>query len=605
MWEIHKSGSVRGIEVSIYGLNIEKETEKRVHHIMSTLQNVKSKIGMLLSAFALCATAAQKPNIILIMSDDMGYTDLGCYGGEIKTPNLDQLAADGLRYTEFYNTGRCCPTRASLLTGLYPHQAGIGHMMTATDAPGYQGDLNENCLTIAQALKPAGYSTYMVGKWHVTKVLTAETEDQKYNWPLQRGFDRYYGIINGASSLWDPNSLTRDNTRITIKNDPEYKPAEKYHFTDAISDHAVRYIKESEKGKPFFMYVAYTSAHWPLHAREKDIAEYKGVYDNGYAPHREARLKRAKKLGVVQPDAELSEMEGDWDKIEDKAWEARCMEVYAAMVTQMDRGIGEIIQALKETGKLDNTLVLYFQDNGGCPEKCGRSEKGPRVERAAKPQFPPIPDDVVHYTTSRPRQTRDGWIIRRGHVMPGPDDTYIGYGRNWSNVSNTPFREHKAHIYEGGISTPLIAHWPNGINGKNAIRKNQSLHLIDLMPTCLELAGATYPAEFKGKPITPMSGKSFVATFKKDAEIKRDALYFEHSKRNAMRSGDWKIVGEKILHKKLGPSGWELYNIANDRSEMHNLAAEYPERVQQMHAKYMVWAEEAKVLPLPSGNKKK
>ena len=263
----------------------------------------------------------QRPNIIVILSDDMGYSDLGCYGGEINTPTLDGLAANGLRFTQFYNTGRCCPTRASLLTGLYPHQTGVGHMMANRGVDGYRGDLNNSCRTIAEVLKPAGYSTYAVGKWHVTKHTFPEGDEQKFNWPLQRGFDRYYGIINGASSLWDPNSLVRDNTLITIKNDPEYQPDEPYHFTDAISDNAVRFIQEHDGEQPFFMYVAYTAAHWPMHARPRDIQKYAGTYDQGYAAIRRARFARMKELGVIDADAELSPLVGKWNKVPDQEWE--------------------------------------------------------------------------------------------------------------------------------------------------------------------------------------------------------------------------------------------------------------------------------------------
>ncbi|MEO2027791.1 MAG: sulfatase-like hydrolase/transferase [Fuerstiella sp.] len=259
--------------------------------------------GLHNASAAHAAKPGGQPNIIIIMSDDMGYSDIGCYGGEIQTPVLDGLAKQGLRFTQFYNTGRCCPTRASLLTGLYPHQTGIGHMMDDKGIDGYRGDLNRSCVTIAEALKPAGYATYMVGKWHVTKHTHPEDEADKFNWPLQRGFDRYYGIINGASSLWDPNSLTRDNRPITIRNDAVYQPSEPYHFTDAISDNASMFINQHDGSKPFFMYVAYTAAHWPMHARERDIAKYDGQYDAGYEPIRQTRLEKMKQLGVVEPHA--------------------------------------------------------------------------------------------------------------------------------------------------------------------------------------------------------------------------------------------------------------------------------------------------------------
>ncbi len=294
--------------------------------------------------FALYCTslaAAPRPNIIVIMSDDMGYSDIGCYGSEIETPTLDKLASNGLRYTRFYNTGRCCPTRASLLTGLYAHQAGIGQMTNDGGQRGYQGDLSRNAVTIAEALKPAGYRTYMAGKWHVTKQL--KPDGDKSNWPMQRGFDRFYGTIIGAGSFFDPWTLTRGNQAITPENDPEYSPKE-YYYTDAISDQATRYVKEHAQDhadQPFFMYVSYTAAHWPMHALEKDIKKYKGRYDEGYGTIRKARYEKMKALGVIE-DWKLSEAPQKWEDVDEatQEWDLRCMEVYAAMVDSMDQGIG-------------------------------------------------------------------------------------------------------------------------------------------------------------------------------------------------------------------------------------------------------------------------
>jgi len=434
----------------------------------------------------LCADQprADRPNILVILSDDMGYSDIGCYGSEIQTPVLDQLATDGLRFTQFYNTGRCCPTRASLLTGLYPHRTGFGWMTKNEGVDGYRGDLNRNCVTIAEALKPAGYATYCVGKWHVTRFNKPKNEAQKSNWPQQRGFDKYYGIIDGASSLWDPNSLTRGNEFVTCVNDPAYTPDEPYHFTDAVSDNAVAYINQHESDKPFFMYVAYTAAHWPMHARPRDIAKYDGKYDAGYKPICDARLERMKQLGVISADSQVTNVVGDWDSVPDKVWESACMEVYAAMIDQMDQGIGRIIEALKAKGQLENTLVMFMQDNGGCAEAWGRDPNPKKlVPRADGPTLKPIPKHVRHYTGLSPKQTRDGYPVRNGHAMPGPADTYIAYGKNWANVSNTPLREYKHYVHEGGISTPLIVHWPGGFSAKNELRSQPS-HVIDIMSHC-------------------------------------------------------------------------------------------------------------------------
>ncbi|MEM9479240.1 MAG: sulfatase-like hydrolase/transferase [Verrucomicrobiota bacterium] len=535
--------------------------------------------------------AAEKPNIIVMMSDDMGFSDIGCYGSEIDTPNLDALAANGLRFTQFYNTGRCCPTRASLLTGLYPHQAGIGHMMSDRGFDGYRGDLNKECVTIAEVLREAGYGTYISGKWHVTKEINPE--GPKFNWPLQRGFDRFYGTIHGAGSFFDPNTLTRDNTYVTPVNDTEYQP-EQYYYTDAISDHAVRFINEhceQKKDDPFFVYVAYTAAHWPMHALEKDIAKYKGKYDSGYNALRRERFERMKDMGLIRRDAELSPDAEDWESYEHKEWDARNMEVYAAMIDNMDQGIGRIVEALKENGELDNTLILFMQDNGGCAENLGRKLRdGAVATRPDKPTLPPLDKDYLQ-PDMIPKQTRDGYPLMMGpEVMPGPDGTYIAYGRGWANASNTPFREYKHWVHEGGIATPLVAHWPAGIERKNELDKTPS-HLIDIMATCVDLAGAEYPSEFNGEKIQPLEGKSLKPAFS-GKEVERDALYWEHEGNRAVRVGNWKLVAKGAKGK------WELYNIGRDRSEMHDMSAERANIAERLAKKWQAWAERARVLPL-------
>ncbi len=559
--------------------------------------SVGAVMGTVVSRTGWGSASKQRPNIIVILSDDMGYSDIGCYGSEINTPTLDGLAANGVRFTQFYNTSRCCPTRACILTGLYPHQAGVGHMMNDKGVDGYRGDLNRNCVTIAEALKPAGYSTYAVGKWHVTK--GTQVDGPKHNWPVQRGFDRFYGTIHGAQSFWDPSTLVRDNTMITPPSDKEYQSDEPFYYTDAISDNACRYIKEHDASEPFFMYVAYTCAHWPMHARPRDIAKYEGKYDAGYEVIRKARFERMKKLGVIKADSELSPAPATWDSIEDKEWEAACMEVYGAMIDNMDQGIGRIVDALKAKGTFDNTLMLFMQDNGGCHESGGRGTK--LNPRADKPTLPPIAPDAQHYFGSTPKQTRDGWPVRRGHVMPGPSDTYIGYGRNWANVSNTPFREYKHWVHEGGISTPLIAHWPGGIKAKNELR-HQVSHLVDIMTTCVDVAGAKYPKEYLGQKIKPMEGKSLTRAFA-NKKIRRDAMYWEHSGNRAIRIGKWKLVA-KGLHGQ-DDVEWELYDVEADRSELHNLAGEQPERTRDMAAKWRAYAERANVVPWPKSNAKK
>ncbi len=545
------------------------------------------------------SAADERPNIILIMSDDMGYSDIGCYGGEIHTPNLDRLAGDGLRFTQFYNTARCCPTRATLLTGLYAHQAGVGHMMGNYGLPQYQGELNRKCVTIAEVLKPAGYRTYISGKWHVTPYKANEIANPNIsNWPLQRGFDQFYGTIHGAGSFFDPSSLTRNNRYITPDNDPDYKP-ETYYYTDAISDNAVRYIEDHKReadGQPFFMYVSYTAAHWPMHALPRDIAKYEGKYDGGYTPARKARIKKLKSLGLL-PDAwDVVPQVGNWENVKLKEWEAACMEVYAAMVDNMDQGIGRIVKALQDADQFDNTLVMYFQDNGGCAETFGRGKLVGPLKRPAKPTLPPMGKDDLQ-TQMVPPKSRDGYPLRRGDgVMPGPAETEVGYGRNWANVSNTPFREYKHWVHEGGISTPLVAHWPKGIKGKNRWFRTPS-HLIDLMATCVDLGKASYPKTKNGKEIIPMEGISLRPAFEGTALKRGKPIYFEHEGNRAVRDGKWKLVAKGVR------GAWELYDMEKDRTEMHNLATKQPGITARMAAQYKQWAEERGVVPFGSWRK--
>ncbi|MCA9201258.1 MAG: sulfatase-like hydrolase/transferase, partial [Planctomycetales bacterium] len=342
------------------------------------------------------AFAADRPNIIYIMADDMGYSDIGCYGSEIDTPHLNQLAANGLRFTQFYNTARCCPTRASLLTGLYPHQAGVGHMMNDRGHDGYRGELNRNCVTIPEVLQTAGYRTYMVGKWHVTKKVRPLGEQDKANWPLQRGFQRFYGTIHGAGSFFDPNTLTRDNQFISPFADSQYSP-DLFYYTDAISHHAVRYInehQESHSNEPFFLYVAYTAAHWPMHAKERDIAKYKGKYNAGYQAIRDARYQRMLQLGVIDQQSTVNwSIPDDWKETEFFEWDIRNMEVYAAMIDCMDQGIGRILHSLEAAGQLDNTLICFLQDNGGCAEAYGRHANG--QDRLEQPSLETLAADYL------------------------------------------------------------------------------------------------------------------------------------------------------------------------------------------------------------------
>ncbi|WP_344977586.1 arylsulfatase [Compostibacter hankyongensis] len=564
--------------------------------------------GLLLQPVAAqTGPAHNRPNIILIMSDDMGYSDLGCYGSEISTPNLDSLAMTGLRYTRFHNMGHCCPSRAALMTGLYPHQTGLG-WMTGTNfhLPGFTDELNEHCVTIAEVLKTAGYATLMAGKWHLSHNIHAG--GPQHDWPLQRGFEKFYGILTGAGNYYDPASLCRDNTLITPLNDPEYHP-QHFYFTNAITDNAVRFMQERPKDKPFFMYVAYTTAHWPMQAPEEAIEKYKGKYDAGWDVLRRQRFEREKALGVIDKDATLSPSDTHpWAEEKDKAAMARRMETYAAMITIMDQGIGKIVDELKKEGIFDNTVIVFLQDNGGNAEGTGfggpEGETRPVVPKNAA-ALKPLGKDEVQYAINPP-VTRDGKRVMQGkNVMAGPADTYLAYLKPWGNLSNTPFRKYKNFVYEGGVATPLIIHWPDGIKAERGAVRTQSGHEIDLMPTIAQLAGAKYPSVYKGNEITPVSGISLIPTFEDKPLPPERAIYWSHQANRAMLMGKWKIVSGGILN---GPYGkwktyvslpWQLYDMENDRSEMRDLSAEHPDIVKKMAAMWDKWAHSTNVYPMP------
>jgi len=549
-----------------------------------------------------------RPNIVLIMADDMGYSDIGCYGSEIETPNLDKLASHGLRFSQFYNTSRCCPTRASLMTGLYPAQTGVGAMTFDQNIPGYRGDLNHQSVTIAEVLKTAGYKTYISGKWHVTKQLE-DVDSLKYNWPRQRGFDKFYGTIIGAGSFWDPWTLTRNNTYITPENDPMYKP-DQYYYTDAISDNAVKYLeqyKSEAEEEPFFMYVSYTAAHWPLHAPDDEIEHYKGKYDQGFDAIRQKRVERLKKMGLINKKWDVTKAVARWDTLSNKAWHARNMEVYAAMITRMDKGIGKIIKKLELTSELENTLVIFLQDNGAAAEELEWVEN-----RRALDTLSPVPvyqamekDEIQNNMV--PDQNRNGYpvIMQSKKVLSGSDETYNAYGPTWANTSNTPFRKFKHWVNEGGISSPLIVQWPSRINAKDGIR-HQISHLIDIMATCVDVAGATYPSEYKGKVIIPMEGKSLLPVFLNNEKINRDAIFFEHEGNRAVRQQKWKLVSKAqdqfkfyINTDRLPMDQWELFDMEKDRTETTDLAWQNPEIVRELSNKWYQWAKRTNTVPKP------
>ena len=552
-----------------------------------------------LATMGLCAqraTAADRPNVIVILADDMGFSDLGCYGGEIHTPNIDTMAKQGVRFAQFYNQARCCPTRASLLTGLYSHQAGIGYMNQKIDhKPAYDGELNDRCATMAEVLKDAGYHTGMVGKWHLVHLNVATSSNKeakamldfksdasispsKANWPCNRGFEDHWGTIPGVENYYDPYGLVHNEE--TIKPD---KPD--FYYTDFITDHAVSMIDGyANQAKPFFIYVAYTAPHWPMQAREADIEHYNGVYDVGWDVIRQNRYARQIEMGLTKkewglsPRAFLKNLENDdsvvgpWDSTPNKAWEARRMQVYAAMVETMDRGVGRIMADLTDKKIDSNTMVIFLSDNGACQEN-------------VNPGWYDIP-----------AHTRDGKTIMVGNSasrMPGPETVYQSYGPAWANASNTPLRRFKHFTEEGGISAPFIVHYPGVVKQVGEIQHDQVGDVIDLMPTVLQVAGATYPQTFHGHAIVPEEGMSLLPVIQGGPTIPRPKpICWEHEGNRAVRIGDWKLVA---AHDE----PWKLYNVVDDRTEAHDQSAKQPEKVAELHAAYDAWVKRVGVEEWP------
>ena len=506
--------------------------------------------------------AGTRPNIVLIMADDLGFSDIGSYGSPIiQTPNIDRLAEGGLQFTQFYNGARCVPTRASLLTGLYPHQAGIGRGIGP--ANGYEGTLTHEGITFGEGLGAAGYDTYMSGKWHVTPWRPG-TDEMRQNGPTARGFDRFYGTIGSIRGYFDPPTLMEDGEELP-------RTEGDYHYTDAITEHAVEYI-QGQDDDPYFLYVAYSAPHFPLHALEEDIAPYRGKFIEGWGELSDDRYARMVEMGLIDPAwplPERDEQELPWEEIhpEYREWFDERMAVYAGMITQMDRGIGQILDAIEERGDLDNTIVVFLSDNGACAEEIGARCQGGGC-----------------YT-----ETRAGEPVRYGNdprIRPGPEDTYQSVGLEWAGLSNTPFRRYKSFVHEGGIATPFIVSWPSRIEPGTVTEQG---HIIDVMPTFLQLAGAEYPEEYDGNTLKPLEGRSLLPIFQ--GGTRPDTVYvWEHEGNRAIRSGDWKLVSR-------WPEDWELHNMSTDRLEAVDLADEMPERVAQMTALYDEWAERTGIRP--------
>jgi len=516
---------------------------------MSRTRNAAAALAALLGGAGV-VPAATRPNIVIIMTDDMGFSDLGCYGSEIETPNLDGLARRGLRFTQFYNTARCCPTRASLLTGLYAHQAGMVGMTTdeGPDRPGYRGRLNERCVTIAEVLGPAGYRTIQTGKWHVG--------EKQPGWPLQRGFERCYGCPGGGGFYFRPSAFIRPRRVIRgneVLYSPEKDPPEGWYATDAYTDEGIVYVKEAvEQGKPFFWYLAYNAPHYPLKAKPEDIAKYRGRYKVGWDAVRRRRHERLVEQGIIDSTWPLSPRPKAipaWDTLTEGQRDTQDlrMATYAAMIDCVDQNVGKIVRELTKLGVYENTLILFLHDNGGC-------EAGGPLG------------------------------TNRGKGICGTVDSEAYYGECWANVSDAPFRLYKKWIHEGGIATPLIAHWPEGIGAHMGGRLvTGPAHLIDLMATCVDVSGADYPETHKGHTILPMEGQSLRPAFNGGAPDADRPLFFEHMGNRGVRQGKWKLVS-------VSGGRWELYDMEADRTELNNLSGEFPDRVREMAGRYDSWA---------------
>lgn len=511
------------------------------------------------------ASTPQKPNIVLIMADDMGFSDIGCYGAvKIKTPNIDRLAAEGIRLTRFYNNAWCSPTRASLLTGLYPQQVGMGVLAGPKPGPEgpYQGYLNNHCVTLAEVLSQAGYQTLMSGKWHVG-------EAPAY-WPVKRGFEHYFGLISGAANYFDITKTKIDTTvshqrlvrHMALDDKPYTPPKEGFYMTRAITGHALQMLDEAAKGdKPFFLYLAYTAPHWPLQALPEDIAKYKDAFKEGWDSLRAQRYRHQQSLGIIGPETRLSprdETIPPWDSLsrDQQDTMAAKMAVYAAQISRMDAGIGQVLEKLKALGKQDNTVVIFLSDNGACAEG-----------------------------------GLWGFDKRHNGLPPGGVDSYMSYGRSLANVSNTPFQYYKKLLHEGGTSAPFIVRWPavipSGDQG-TVLRQSaaQSAHVIDIMPTLCDIAGATYPKQYQGRDILPEEGESILSMIQEDKSWKRHKpLYWGLNGHGAMLLDSQKIVTNNLRHP------WELHNLDEDRSEMNDLAAQHPDQVEKMAAMWHQWAE--------------
>ena len=507
-----------------------------------------------------------RPNVLVVLADDLGFSDLGCYGSEIPTPATDSVAAGGVRMSAFYSTPRCSPSRAALLTGRAPHEVGVG-VLTVDDSPrGYRGTLDPDVPTLPQLLADAGYRSALSGKWH----LASDVEHPNGSWPTERGFEHFFGILGGATSYWQPRTLARGTERVDAEG-----RAPGYHLTEAVTADAIAHVREGfGHPRPFFHLVAYTAPHWPLHASEEDVAAQERRYRKGWDDARARRLQRLVDLGVLPPGtrpASRDPEEPSWADTPDQEWQQRRMEVYAAQVAAMDRGIGAILTALEETGQAANTLVLVLSDNGACAE-----------------DLPVIPPGTPWDEDLCPSRTPDGRVVRAGNdptIDPGPDDTYASYGRAWAGLSNAPLRRYKRWVHEGGISSPLIARWPDGGVGGEAAGsvRHPPAHLVDILPTVLDACGVELPSA--------TTGRSLLREWRSGEPPEVPPVYYwEHVGNAAVRSGDLKLVRD-------AHTPWELYDMSVDRTELNDLAKDRPGDVTRLAGLWEGWARRVGVIP--------
>ncbi|MDQ8199580.1 arylsulfatase [Pelagicoccus enzymogenes] len=506
---------------------------------MSFLKNLLTVFALSCLCFGSSLWAEERPNIVFVLVDDMGYSDLGCYGGEIQTPNIDRLAERGVRFSQMYNTAKCFPSRACLLTGIYAQQSGMDKK---------HGEM-KNAVTLGEVLREAGYRTLASGKHHGTENL------------YDRGFDHYYGLRDGCCNFWNPGERRpgepepgRKRARhwcIDEQTFYPYTPEDPdFYATDAFTDRALEWLEEPEtQQKPFFLYLAYTAPHYPLHAWPEDIAKYKGVYDEGYHVIQRRRYQRQVEMGLVDPETTPFTQEpkpGAWETLsgDERAKEAQRMEIYAAMLDRVDQNIGRLVDKLQAHGRLENTIIMFASDNGGCAEGTGAVV------------FSEDPNDA------------------------GTLASYDTVGENWAIVQNTPFRFYKNYSHEGGICTPFIVSWPDGIKEKGAMN-DQVSHFIDIMPTLVEIGETTYPKSYYGEKIVPMQGVSLLPAFSGGKVARPEPLFWQWKQGGAVRLGDMKAV-------KWGPQ-WELYDLSKDRNETENLAASHADELSGLVARWEQW----------------